>query len=866
MSQQVIANRFEMGSFLAGGGMGDVYRGMDRTTEQPVAIKVLKPEIVAQDPDQLQRFAREGELLAKLNHPNIVKVIKMAQEEGRHYIVMEYVGGGTLRDLLLEQPQLLIKRVMEIALDLADALTRAHRLNIVHRDLKPANVLIAEDGTPRLTDFGLAWQAGSELTQTGMVMGTSAYLSPEAISGHQLDARSDIWAFGVMLYEMLAGRRPFNEESQAALLFAIMQKPAPDLQGLRSDVPEALANLIRRMLEKDPDNRIPSVRQVGAELEAMMSGIKLSSSQSGPATKPIPTSEESRFRTPTSAAFPEINVQIMNPILSTPSSQTAVAAPVEKSTRRLPIWAIFGAVLLGVVIIGGALFVLTQGNDDKSSDTSDTPKGPIKIDPVAEGEVLVLVADLEHTGGDERDVARFIVDDLQQKLERDVVFSNIRVRAYPRVITTTEAAQEAALLNNAPLIVWGNYTNDLIQLEIQLGVADASNGFSNLQLTPDALAKLTNVRIELNNERRQSIAPIIISACGILQFAEGNVYETAVTLAIADEIGPIDTATIIGTSIAADYYRYLTSFRQPDVALEAINRAIEAERSPILYAARSTLRQRTGNRVEAREDVNTALLLAERQGLDRWATPYVLKGLQAVFADELTDASTAYQYAAELRPGDWFPLALESISLYFEGNYTEAKQASDESIAQTETPTTNFPYIVQVLVSLREGRIEDAIAANETIARQFPDPTFSNRILQAVYGRDADLVYTWFNSAAGNLFLGQFNTVITDTDQAISIDPDLAEVYMVRGLAYCNLGQYEDAETAYSQAIERDPSFIALYLLRADVRRKIDRLPDALADVAVITQSDLSDEFAPYLQRANEGNFDCTSILNNPND
>lgn len=863
MSQLVIANRFEMGDFLAGGGMGDVYRGYDRSTQQPVAIKVLKPEIVAQDPDQLQRFAREGELLAKLNHPNIVKVIQMAQEEGRHYIVMEYVSGGTLRDLLAEQPQLPIKRIMEIALDLADALTRAHRLNIIHRDLKPANVLMAEDGTPRLTDFGLARQADSELTQSGMVMGTSAYLSPEAISGQHLDARSDIWTFGIMLYEMLTGQRPFGGDSHAALLFAILQKPTPNLLDLRTDVPEALASLIRRMLEKDPDNRIPSVRQIGAELEAMMSGVKLSSSQSGPASpKPIPTSEESRFRTPTPANFPEINVQIMNPILTAAASQTSVLTPSARASRRLSIWAILAAVLVGLVIIGGVVFALTQGDSDKSADKPDVPQGPVKVAPIGEGELLVLVADLEHTGGEERDVARFIVDDLQQKLERDVAFSTIRVRPYPRVITNAEAAAEAAQFNNAPLIIWGNYTENIIQLEIQLGV---TTGFQYLQLGPDALAKLVNVRLEITDERRQTIAPMITSAFGILYFTDGDVYGTAVSIAIAAEIGAVETGEIIGTSVAADYYRYLTSFNKPEVALAAINRAIEAERSPILYAARGTLNQRIGNTVEAKEDINTALLLADRQGLDQWATPYLLQGLQAVFTNDLAEASASYGRAVELRPVDWFPLAMQSIALYFEGKYAEAKRVSDLSIGQPHPPTTNFPYIVQVLVALREGRMADAITTNETISREFPDPTFSNRILEATYGADSHLVYAWFNSAAGNLFLGQFNAAIFDTTEAIKLNPNIAEVYMIRGLAYCNVGQVAEAETAYTQAIEKDPGFITLYVLRADARRQSNNLAAALEDIAVVMQSDLYEAFVPYIEQANEGNFDCTSILSNPN-
>ncbi len=255
------------------GAMGAVYRGVDQQTGEPVAIKHLKPELLAANPRQLDRFAREGELLRQLNHPNIVKVYAAIAEAGQHYIIMEYVQGGSLRDLLDQQPQLPLPRVLSIAIDVADALTRTHRLNIIHRDLKPANVLLAQDGSPRLTDFGLAFlDDGANLTQSGALVGTLDYIPPEACQGKALDKRMDIWSFGVMLFEMLAGQRPFTGSNLYATITAILTTPTPDLFRFRPDVNDALADLVYRMLQKDPQQRIPSSRLVGAELEAIMQG------------------------------------------------------------------------------------------------------------------------------------------------------------------------------------------------------------------------------------------------------------------------------------------------------------------------------------------------------------------------------------------------------------------------------------------------------------------------------------------------------------------------------------------------------------------------------------------------------------------
>ncbi len=276
MSRQLIAGRWEVTRSLGQGGMGDVYLGYDLDTDAEVAIKLLKPDVVDAMPDLIERFQREADLLLQLNHPHIVRIIGTVDEDDLHYLVMDYLPGGTLKDMIAAEGALPIERVLNMALDLSDALTRAHRLHIIHRDLKPANVLLADDGSPRLSDFGISRVADSTtLTKSGALVGTINYASPEACQGREITTRSDIWSFGVMLCEMLTGFNPFSREQIAATITAILSAPPPDLEEERPDAPLALIDLIYRMLEKNPDDRISSMRRVGAELEAVLQGDQL---------------------------------------------------------------------------------------------------------------------------------------------------------------------------------------------------------------------------------------------------------------------------------------------------------------------------------------------------------------------------------------------------------------------------------------------------------------------------------------------------------------------------------------------------------------------------------------------------------------
>ncbi|MBK9125819.1 MAG: protein kinase [Chloroflexi bacterium] len=266
----LIAGRYTLDREIGSGGMGTVFLGTDRQTEARVAIKRLDGRRVALQPELAERFQREADALRALNHPNIVRMHEHVVQDGDHYIVMDYVDGPDLSDVLVQQASLPVDRVVDIGIGLADALTRAHYLRIVHRDLKPANILLDGDGTLKLSDFGVAyWEQKARMTRQGITVGTPAYMAPEVINGGTSEPRSDLWSLGVVLFEALAGKHPFYETSLNMLLVNVLINPTPDLQALRPECPDALVDLIERMLEKDAAARVSSARLVGAELEAI---------------------------------------------------------------------------------------------------------------------------------------------------------------------------------------------------------------------------------------------------------------------------------------------------------------------------------------------------------------------------------------------------------------------------------------------------------------------------------------------------------------------------------------------------------------------------------------------------------------------
>ncbi|HUP85385.1 MAG TPA: Stk1 family PASTA domain-containing Ser/Thr kinase [Acidimicrobiales bacterium] len=266
-SQQVFSGRYEIARHIARGGMAEVYLARDLMLDRPVALKVLFPEL-STDRNFVERFRREAQAAANLSHPNIVSIYDWGEEEGTYFIVMEYIEGRTLGQIIRSEGPLLADRAAEIGADVAGALAFAHKSGVVHRDVKPGNVLISPNGQVKVTDFGIARAANSDqdLTQTGAVMGTATYFSPEQAQGNRVDGRSDEYSLGVVLYEMVVGKAPFQGDNPMAIAYKhVREEPVPPRQ-LNPDVPEAFESIVLQAMAKNPNDRYVSADELRQDL------------------------------------------------------------------------------------------------------------------------------------------------------------------------------------------------------------------------------------------------------------------------------------------------------------------------------------------------------------------------------------------------------------------------------------------------------------------------------------------------------------------------------------------------------------------------------------------------------------------------
>ena len=361
---------------LGSGGMGEVYEAEDTELRRKVALKVL-PEELASNPERLERFKREARAVAALNHPNIVTLHSVEEADGYHFLTMELVEGESL-DHGIPEGGLGLDRLFELAIPIADALAAAHEKGVVHRDLKPANVMVGQDGRIKIVDFGLAklWEAepgGEEtalategLTKEGVAMGTAPYMSPEQLQGVEVDHRSDLFSLGILIFEMTTGRRPFKGKSSIELASSILKDSPDSVTDIREGVPRHLGRIIRHCLEKDPELRYQSAKDVRNELTGLQGEVK-----SGEV--PLSTGAVPITPAPDSAAGP---------------------ATVESSKR--PGWLI--PVLVAVVALVALLGWMTSGKNELPT---VSPQETAVAPPAEPGLKKIVVLPFENLGAAE---------------------------------------------------------------------------------------------------------------------------------------------------------------------------------------------------------------------------------------------------------------------------------------------------------------------------------------------------------------------------------------------------------------------------------------------------------------------------------
>ena len=347
---QVLLDRYEVGRLLGAGGMAEVFEGRDRLLARRVAIKVLQAQF-ARDPSFLIRFKREAQAAASLSHPNIVGVYDTGTEDGTHFIVMEFVDGRTLKDVIRAEGPLYPERAAEVCGDVCSALVAAHARGLIHRDIKPANVMLTPEGKVKVMDFGIARATTSEtITQTAAVVGTAQYISPEQAQGQTVDYRSDLYSVGCCLFEMLTGTVPFTGATPVAIAYRHVREDPTPPRMLNPDVPAPLEAICLKAMAKLPDNRYQTAAEMHDDLERFRNGQPVQAT-------PLMDAAATTQAIPRDGGADQ-TAMLGGPVPADRATRYADYAEPEEERRTSVGWIVVS--LLALVVVGLAAFFITR--------------------------------------------------------------------------------------------------------------------------------------------------------------------------------------------------------------------------------------------------------------------------------------------------------------------------------------------------------------------------------------------------------------------------------------------------------------------------------------------------------------------------
>lgn len=351
MIGKILGNRYEITEKIAQGGMSVVYKALDLNLNRYDAVKVLKPEF-SSNKDILDKFKQEANAVAFLSHPNIVNIYNVGSEDQIHYIVMEYVKGKTLKEVIKAQGKLSVEETLNYSYQIARALESAHNSNIIHRDIKPQNIMLTKDGLIKVTDFGIAKHSDSvTITNSGKIIGSAHYFSPEQARGNMTDGRSDIYSLGIVMYEMVTGQVPFDAESPITIALKHMQEPLPSPRALNPSVSAGLEKVILKATEKNPIDRYQRIEDMMMDLRALMNGERLESKEN------INTD----------------HTQVMNAVVPERKTMRNDIYDDEKPSNNKKKTLIIGLAMILVVVLGALIgdAVFSRGNGNQPGEVSE---------------------------------------------------------------------------------------------------------------------------------------------------------------------------------------------------------------------------------------------------------------------------------------------------------------------------------------------------------------------------------------------------------------------------------------------------------------------------------------------------------------